>query len=293
MVRFARRDLARSCPGRAPGPARCAARGSAPRGPGSRGDTTQPAHVTRFAAVSTGTTKNQRIARSPTHYTGHSRLAAAAFERGGQNGGTESDNDVENRSSEPGVYLRCSVLLWAQWCPGAGYRGNGGLHEDVGPGQADGLLSEQRQLPAPACDQECARGAAEAERRQQRDRRAQSRPGKPANHGRAASGRAESRQREKAAGQIAGRVAGDRDWNAGRPCLFTGHSFLFNNTGPQIFALLRGNRERSNGQAEIRTHQAALQCGDHWSRGPWQDDVDGGADEGVGGQGLDVELRAL
>ena len=36
--------------------------------------------------------------------------------------------------------------------------------------------------------------AAEAQRRQQRDRGAQSRPGKPANHGRAASGGAESRQ---------------------------------------------------------------------------------------------------
>ena len=65
---------------------------------------------------------------------------------------------------------------------------------------------------------------------------------------------------------------------------------------PGEVRLTRGRRSRdgvSHGQAEIRTHQAALQCGDHWSRGPWQDDVDGGADEGVGGQGLDVELRAL
>src|SRR5829696_5012378 len=76
-----------------------------------------------------------------------------------------------------------------------------------------------------------------------------------------------------------------------RSYLRASHSYL--TTPSEIFAEPRGNREQSNGQAEIRTQQAALQCGDHWSRGPWQDDVDGGADEGVGGQGLDVELRAL
>src|SRR3954471_9709782 len=58
-------------------------------------------------------------------------------------------------------------------------------------------------------------------------------------------------------------------------------------------AASRGTGNQSYGQAEIRAQQAALQCGDHWSRGPWQDDVDGGADEGVGEQGLDVELRAV
>src|SRR5262249_4468388 len=52
-------------------------------------------------------------------------------------------------------------------------------------------------------------------------------------------------------------------------------------------------QEPSHGQTEIRTHEAALQRWDDWSRGPRQDDADGGADEGVGGQGLDAELCEL
>src|SRR5215472_10609313 len=39
---------------------------------------------------------------------------------------------------------------------GAGYRGNRGLHENLWPGQANGVSSEQCQLSAPARDQECA-----------------------------------------------------------------------------------------------------------------------------------------
>src|ERR1700756_2746310 len=44
------------------------------------------------------------------------------------------------------------------------------------------------------------------------------------------------------------------------------------------------------GEAEIRTHEAALQRGNERSRRPRQDDVDGGADEGVGGEGLDDDV---
>src|SRR5262249_21966557 len=39
----------------------------------------------------------------------------------------------------------------------------------------------------------------------------------------------------------------------------------------------------SHGETEIRTHQAALQCGDHWSRGSRQDDFDCRDDESFGG----------
>src|SRR5215469_6783968 len=42
---------------------------------------------------------------------------------------------------------------------------------------------------------------------------------------------------------------------------------------------LRGNTEQVYGQAEIRTHEAALQRGDDRTRRPRQDDVDGGADK--------------
>src|SRR5258706_7956523 len=55
----------------------------------------------------------------------------------------------------------------------------------------------------------------------------------------------------------------------------------------------RSKREQLHGETEIRTHEAALQRWDDWSRGPRQDDADGCADEGIGGQGLDAELCEL
>src|SRR6516225_4218591 len=55
----------------------------------------------------------------------------------------------------------------------------------------------------------------------------------------------------------------------------------------------RGNREQVHGEAEIRTDEAALQRWDDWSRGPRQDDIDGCDDEGVGGQGLDDDVRVV
>src|SRR5262249_10286770 len=45
----------------------------------------------------------------------------------------------------------------------AGYCRNRGLHENLRARQANGVPSEQRQLSAAACDQECARGLAKAE----------------------------------------------------------------------------------------------------------------------------------
>ena len=55
------------------------------------------------------------------------------------------------------------------------YCRNRGLHENLRARQANGVPSEQRQLSAAACDQECARGLAKAERGRRRDRRAQKR----------------------------------------------------------------------------------------------------------------------
>src|SRR5262245_50280711 len=88
--------------------------------------------------------------------------------------------------------------------PGAGYRGHRGLHENLGARQADGLPAEQRQLPAAARDQERARGLAEAQRRQCRDRRTQSHRERAAKNGGAAAGRAEGGGREEAGEQVAG-----------------------------------------------------------------------------------------
>src|SRR5207248_8056429 len=42
----------------------------------------------------------------------------------------------------------------------------------------------------------------------------------------------------------------------------------------------------SHGQREVQSQQAPLQCGHDRPRGPWQDDADGGDDEGFGRQGL-------
>src|SRR5712692_10032356 len=41
----------------------------------------------------------------------------------------------------------------------------------------------------------------------------------------------------------------------------------------------------AHGQREIRADEAALQHRDDWSRGPWQDDADGGDHQGIGGAG--------
>src|SRR5688572_10175984 len=37
-------------------------------------------------------------------------------------------------------------------------------------------------------------------------------------------------------------------------------------------------------QRKIQPSEAARERGDDWARGPWEDDVDGGADEGNGGE---------
>ena len=50
--------------------------------------------------------------------------------------------------------------------------------------------------------------------------------------------------------------------------------------------------DRSHGEGEVRSHEAARERGDDRPRGPWEDDVDGGADEGGGEQGLG-EVRAV
>src|SRR5262249_6133853 len=81
-----------------------------------------------------------------------------------------------------------------------------------------------------------------------------------------------------------------------RRCWNRAKSFLFNCLPRRILTVRTRRRgvERQqravHGQAEIRTHEAALQRGDDRSRRPRQDDVDGGADEGVGGEGLDVDV---
>src|SRR5262249_2051837 len=40
-----------------------------------------------------------------------------------------------------------------------------------------------------------------------------------------------------------------------------------------------------DGESEVRADEAALQCRDDWSRGPWEDDVDGLDHEGACGAG--------
>jgi elongation factor Tu len=51
--------------------------------------------------------------------------------------------------------------------------------------------------------------------------------------------------------------------------------FGFNSLNLQI-------RSATNGKRQIRTHQAARERGHDWSRGPWQDDADGGDHDGAG-----------
>ena len=46
-----------------------------------------------------------------------------------------------------------------------------------------------------------------------------------------------------------------------------------------------------HGQGEIRADEAARERGDDRARGPREDDADGGADEGVGGQGVGDEVH--
>src|SRR5207253_1246517 len=58
-------------------------------------------------------------------------------------------------------------------------------------------------------------------------------------------------------------------------------------------AQARGRTESPNGQTEVSTNEAALQRGNDRSRRPWQDHADRGADTGVGGEGLDLDVRDL
>jgi uncharacterized protein (DUF302 family) len=70
---------------------------------------------------------------------------------------------LERTADQAVTAMATGLAVSARWRAGPGYRGNGGLHEDGRAGQADWLLSEQRQFSAPVGHQERARCAPAAQ----------------------------------------------------------------------------------------------------------------------------------